>query len=184
MANGYLAAASASMRALSGGKRGATVPIDPAAVGWEHAVAAVALLAVVVVASVMAPAGELVMQFLPMLLEILFVTFATLAVPFLVLGVAATWSRQREKLPLLVMFTALSLILIQVTSLVLSLFGLSTSTALIGVTAYFVGRASRTVLGFSLGNSILVALLVAAGIFAASFLLLAMPSGHALLGAA
>lgn len=184
MASGFLAAANASMRAFGGGRRGTVPPVDPAAVSWAHALLGVAILIVAVAASILLPGAGVILQFLPQLLDILLVTFATLAVPFLVLIIAAIGTRQREKLPILVLFTSLSLLLIQATSLLLSFFSMSTSSALIVVTAFFVGRAARTVLGFSIFTSILVGLVTAAGIFVASSLLLVLPTGQAMLDGA
>jgi hypothetical protein len=181
MANGFFAAAKASMNAFGGTRRRPGPPIDPSAVGWGDAAIGVAILVGVVAISIVAPGAGIILQFLPQLFDILLVTFLTLAVPFVVLVVAALWVGQREKLPLLVLFTSLSLLLIQVTSFALSFLNMSTSTALIGVTAVFVGRAARTVLGFSIGLSILVGAITAVGIFAASMLLLLLPTGQAML---
>lgn len=176
---GFLAAARSSLRAFGG--RSTADPVDPAAVTWGHALTAVAVLVVAVTASILLPAGDLIVQLLPIMANLLTVSFAILAVPFLMLAIVAVGTRQNEKLPLLVLFTALSLLVIQATSLALSLFGFNTSAALIGVTAFFVGRAARTVLGVSVGNAILVALLTAAGIFAASFLFFALPDAQGIL---
>ena len=79
---------------------------------------------------------------------------------------------------------ALVLLIIQVASLLFSYFGLQTSTALVAVTAVFVGRAVRTVLGASIPMAILAGVIAAVGTFTAGLLLLVLPTGQAMLAGA
>lgn len=182
MANRFLTAAKAAMNAFGGtGKRPGPL-LDPAAVSWGDAVIGVAILIVVTAIGIVAPAGGIILQFLPQLFDILLVSVLTMAVPFVVLIVCAVSTGQHEKLPLLVLFTALTLLLINLTSFALSFLNISTSSALIAVTSVFVGRAANKALGFSLGMSILVGAITGAGIFAASLVLLALPTGQAMIG--
>ena len=183
MANGFLSAAKASMNAFGGTRKQPGPPVDAAAVSWTDALIGVVLLVAVTVIGVVAPGGGIIAQFPQQLFDILLVTFLSLAVPFVVLAVAASWVRQGEKLPLLMLFTAISLLLILVTMFVLSFVNVSRSNALTGVAAFFVGRAARKALGFSLGQSILVGAITAVAIFAASFVLVLLPTGQAMLAA-
>lgn len=181
MASRFLAAAAESYRAFGMGK-GAR-PLDYSLVSWNEAVPAVALLVVAQGVMLAGSFGSMLMEALPYLVDIGLVTLLAFAVPFAVVIGWATLTRQPERAPLLVMFVAIVLLVVQVMSLLLSYFGMQTSTALVAVTAVFVGRAIRTVLGASIPMAILAGVLVGVGTAAAGLLFLVLPTGQAMLGA-
>jgi len=181
MASRFMAAAAESYRAF--GMRKDARPLDYSLVSWNEAVPAVALLVVAQAVMLAGTFGSMLMEYLPYFFDLGLVTLAAFVVPFAVVIAWATLSRQPERAPLLVMFVAIVLLAVQVMSLLLSYFGLQTSMALVAVTAVFVGRAIRTVLGASIPMAILAGVLVGVGTAAAGLLILLLPTGQAMLDA-
>lgn len=182
MASRFMAAAAESYRAYGPGKNAR--PLDFTRVTWNEAVPAVALLVVAQAVMLAGSFGSALMDYLPYLFDLGLVTLVAFAVPFAVVVAWALWTRQPERAPLLVMYVAIVLLMVQVLSLILSYFGLQTSSALVAVTAVFVGRAIRIVLGASIPMAILAGVLVALGTFGAGLLLLVLPTGQAMLAGA
>jgi hypothetical protein len=182
MAGRFMTAAGESYRAL--GMRKDARPLDYGLVSWNEAVPGVVVLVLAQAAMLAGSFGGRVMEYLPFVFDLGFVTLVAFAVPLVLVIVWAHLSRQPEKAPLLVMHVALVLLIVQVASLLFSYFGLQTSMALVGVTAVFVGRAIRTVLGASIPMAILAGVLVGAGTAAAGLLILLLPTGQAMLGTA
>ena len=152
--------------------------------GWNEAVPAVALLLVAQAVMLAGSVGNMLLEALPFLIDIGFVTLVAFAVPFAVVIGWAYMTRQPERAPLLVMFVSILLLVVQVMSLLLSYFGMQTSTALVAVTAVFVGMAIRTVLGASIPMAILAGVLVGVGTVAAGLLMLILPTGQAMMAGA
>ena len=105
------------------------------------------------------------------------------AVPFAVTGGAGLLLDRRDSLPALFLFLALVLALSQLIGIILGAVGVGAGTAMLGILGYFSARASRSLFGIGWGIAILIGALVAIGSFAASFLLLALPTGQAMLAA-
>jgi len=182
MASRFMAAVAEAYRAF--GMRKDARPLDFSLVGWNEAVPGVVVLVLAQAAMLAGSFGEMLMDYLPFAFDLGFVTLVAFAVPIVVVIVAARLAGQPDKAPLLVMFVAILLLLVQVVSLVLSYFGMQTSMALVAVTAAFVGRAVRTVLGASITMAILAGVLVAVGTAAAGMLILLLPTGQMLANAA
>jgi len=181
MASRFVTAAAESYRAF--GMRKDARPLDYSLVGWNEAVPAVALLLVAQAVMLAGSVGNMLLEALPFLIDIGFVTLVAFAVPFAVVIGWAYVTRQPERAPLLVMFVSILLLVVQVMSLLLSYFGMQTSTALVAVTAVFVGMAIRTVLGASIPMAILAGVLVGVGTVAAGLLMLILPTGQAMMAA-
>lgn len=177
MASRFMTAAAESYRALGMGKNAR--PLDYSLVGWNEAVPAVALLLVSQGVIIAGSLGNQLMDYLPLAFSLGIVTLVTFAAPFAVVTGWAYLSKQPDRLPLLVMFVAIVLFFIQVVNLLLSYLGLQTTMALIAVTAVFVGRSIRTVLGASILTATLAGLLVGIGMVAAGLLVLVLPIGQA-----
>jgi len=182
MASRFVTAAAESYRAF--GMRKGARPLDYSLVGWNEAVPAVALLLVAQAVMLAGSVGNMLLEALPFLIDIGFVTLVAFAVPFAVVIGWAYMTRQPERAPLLVMFVSILLLVVQVMSLLLSYFGMQTSTALVAVTAVFVGMAIRTVLGASIPMAILAGVLVGVGTVAAGLLMLILPTGQAMMAGA
>lgn len=182
MASRFMTAAAESYRAF--GMRKEARPLDYSLVSWNEAVPAVAILLLAQAVMLAGSFGNMLMDYLPYVFDIGFITLVAFAVPFAVVIAWAMLTKQPERAPLLVMFVSIVLLLVQVMSLLLSYFGLQTSMALVAVTAVFVGRAIRTVLGASIPMAILAGVLVGVGTAAAGLLILVLPTGQAMLGAA
>jgi len=182
MASRFVTAAAEAYRAF-GTKRDAR-PLDYSLVTWNEAIPAVALLLVAQAVMLAGSAGGMLAEALPFLVDIGLITLLAFAVPFAVVVAWAVLSKQPERAPLLVTFVAIVLLTVQVVSLALSVFGMQTSTALVAVTALFVGRAIRTVLGASIPMAILAGVIVGVGTAAAGLLILVLPTGQAMLDAA
>jgi len=182
MASRFVTAAAESYRAF--GMRKDARPLDYSLVGWNEAVPAVALLLVAQAVMLAGSVGNMLLEALPFLIDIGFITLVAFAVPFAVVIGWAYLSRQPERAPLLVMFVSILLFVVQVMSLLLSYVGMQTSTALVAVTAVFVGMAVRTVLGASIPMAILAGVLVGVGTAAAGMLVLILPTGQALMAGA
>lgn len=181
MASRFMTAAGESYRAF--GMRRDARPLDYSLVSWNEAVPAVAILLLAQAVMLAGSFGNMLMDYLPTVFDIGFVTLVAFAVPFAVVITWAVLAKQPERAPLLVMFVSILLLLIQIMSLLLSYLGLQTSMALVAVTAVFVGRAIRTVLGASIPMAILAGVLVGVGTAAAGLLILALPTGQAMASA-
>ncbi len=179
MASRFVTAAAESYRAF--GMRKDARPLDYSRVGWNEAVPAVAVLLLAQAAMLAGSFGSMLMEALPYVFDIGLVTLVAFAVPFAVVIAWAYGTKQPERAPLLVTYVAIVLLIVQVMSVVLSYFGLQTSTALVAVTAVFVGRAIRTVLGASIPMAILAGVLVGLGTFVAGLLILLLPTGQAMM---
>lgn len=178
MASRFMIAAGESYRAF--GMRKDARPLDYSLVSWNEAVPAVVILVLAQAVMLAGSFGSMLMDFLPQAFDIGFVTIVAFAVPFAVVIAWAILTRQPERAPLLVTFVAIVLLLVQIMSLLLSYLGLQTSMALVAVTAVFVGRAVRTVLGASIPMAILAGVLVGVGTAAAGLLILVLPTGQAM----
>ena len=165
------------------GSRRNPKPVDPAAVTWDHAMLGISVMISVQAMLVVAPFLGVLGEAGRVIVDLGLVAVVLLAVPFAVMGGAAALSRQREKVPLLFLYAALVMLVVQVVSFILASFGITSSTALIGVLGYLFVRAAKSILGLSWGMAILVGGLVAAGVFSTGFLLLMLPTGQAMLAA-
>lgn len=177
MASRFMTAAAESYRALGMGKNAR--PLDYSLVGWNEAVPAVALQLVSYGVIIAGSLGDELMEYLPLAFSLGLTALVTFAVPFAVVTAWAYLSKQPSRLPLLIMFVAIVLFFVQVLNLLLSYLGLQTFMAMIGVTAVFVGRSIRTVLGASIPMAILAGGLVVLGMATAGLLILALPIGQA-----
>lgn len=177
MASRFMTAAAESYRAF--GMRKDARPLDYGLVSWNEAVPGVALLLVSQAVIIAGSLGNQLMEYLPLAFSIGLVTLLTFAVPFAVVIAWAYVSKQPQRLPLLVMFVAIALFVVQVVNLLLAYFGLQTTMGLIAVTAVFVGRAVRNVLGASIPMAILAGALVGLGMITAGLLILVLPIGQA-----
>lgn len=164
--NGFFAAALASTRAFVSRERNAAT--DPTIASWSHATIAVAVLLVVVVATEILPAAIVVPQLLPELAGPMAISLVVHAVPFVVIVAGAIWSKQSERLPLVIMLLCIAMVLIQVTLFALSVANVRAEAAVVGVIAYMAGRASRTMLNFSIAGAVVTGLIVGVGTLAAS----------------
>lgn len=182
MTNGFFAAARATLSAF--GSRRGNEATDPARVSPAHATIAFVLMLVVLVGTQMLPIAAVAPELLEQMAAPLVISIAVQMVPFVVIAACAIWSKQRQRLPMLVMLTALGMAVIHVTSYLISLAGVRSDAALVGVMAYMVGRASWTMLGFSIAGAIVTGLVVAVGIVAASLLLFALPGAQSAFGGA
>lgn len=182
MASRFTMAAAESYRAF--GMRKDARPLDYSLVSWNEAVPAVVILVLAQGVMLAGALGGMLMEYLPYFFDLSLVTLVAFAVPFAVVIAWANLSRQAERAPLLVMFVSIVLLLVQVMSLLLSYLGLQTSTALVAITAVFVGRAVRTVLGASIPMAILAGLTVGIGTFVAGLLILVLPTGQAMVAGA
>ncbi len=178
MASRFMTAAAEAYRAF--GMRKDARPLEYSRVTWNEAVPGVVLLVLAQGVMLAGSFGPMLMEYLPYAFDIGFITLVAFAVPIVVVIGWAVLSGHPERAPLLVMFVALVLLLVQVISLLLSLFGMQTSMALIAVTAVFVGRAVRMVLGASIPMAILAGVLVGVGTAAAGLLILVLPTGQML----
>jgi hypothetical protein len=165
------------------GWRADAAPLNPGLVTWAHAALAIIVLLVVQALLLVGSAGSSLAEAMPALLDIGLVTVLAFAVPFVVVAGFAVAMRQAEKLPLLFAFVALCLLLIQVVNFALTYAGMRSSSTLVVLTALVVGRGVRTVLGASIAVSILAGVLAGAGTVAVSMLLLALPTGQAMVAA-
>jgi hypothetical protein len=182
MTNGFFAAAKATLRAF--GSRAGNEATDPASVTPTHAGLAVALMLATQVATQIGPIAMVAPEVLPDVAVPFAISVAVQLVPFAVIVAGALWAKQRERVPMVVMLTALGLVVIQLSALTLSLTGFRSDAALVGIMAYMTGRASRTMLGFSIAGCIVAGLVVAVGVVAASILFYALPGAEAAAGAA
>ena len=157
--------------------------IDPTAVTWDHAMLGIGVMICVQALLVVAPFLGVLGEAGRVIVDLGLVAVVLLAVPFVVMGGAAVLSRQGEKVPLLFLYAALVMLVVQVVSFILASFGITSSTALIGVLGYLFVRASKSVLGLSWGKAILIGGLVAAGVLLTGFLLVMLPTGQAMLAA-
>jgi len=181
MASRFMTAAAESYRAF--GMRKDARPLDYSLVSWNEAVPAVVILVLAQGVMLAGSFGTMLMEFLPTFFDLALVALLMFAVPFAVVIAWAYASRKPERAPLLVMFVAIVLLFVQIMTLLLSYVGLQTSTALAAVTAVFVGRAIRTVFGTAIPMAILAGVLVGVGTLTAGLLILALPTGQAMMAA-
>jgi hypothetical protein len=175
---GFLAAALASTQAFVSRQRNAE--IASSAVTWPQAIIAMVLILALLVLTEFLPFAVAIPEFMTSLLVLLFISIVVHAVPYFVLAPCAIWTKQRDRLPLVVMLVSIGLALIQIVSVAISFAGIRSDAALVGVMAYMSGRAARTMLNFSIMGAIVVGLIVAVGIVAASILFFALPGAQAL----
>lgn len=182
MTRSFFAAIGATLRAF--GSRAGNEATDPATVTWTHAALAVALMLAIQVATQMLPVAMVAPELLADLALPFAISVTVQVVPFAVLVASAIWTKQQARLPMVAMLVALGLIVIQLTALTLSLAGVRSDAALVGVMAYMTGRAARTMLGVSIAGAIVAGLVVAVGVVAASMLFYALPGAEPAIAAA
>jgi hypothetical protein len=175
MSADFIAAAKESLRVL-GSQRDAA-PIDPGKVSWRDAVLAVLLLAVAQATMLAISAGSALPQILPAFFEQLLMTLAVLAVPFIVAAIAAMLAQRRDELPMLVMYIALCLLLMQVTMFILSYARLSSSLTQVLLTTFIVGRGISIVLKVPVRMAALGGVVAGAGTVALSMALFSLSAG-------
>lgn len=182
MANGFLGAVDASVRAAFG--RGQAADASAAAsVTWTHAVTGIVGMVILQAVLLVVPFAEALPEALRAVIDFAVLALVTTAVPFIVVGGAAQVLGKQEQLPALFLFLALVLALSQLVGIILGAFGVSAGTAMIGILGYFVARAAKSLLGVGWGGAILIGALAAVGSFAASFVFLALPTGQAMMAA-
>lgn len=182
MTNGFFAAIGATLRAF--GSRAGSEAANPAAVTWVHAAIALAIMLATQFSTQLGPIAMVAPELLSAMAVPFAISIAVQLVPFAVIVACAIWMKQPERLPMVVMLTALGLIVIQLTALTLSLANVRSDAALVGVMAYMTGRAARTMLGSSIAGAIVAGLVVAVGLVAASLLFYALPGAEPAIGAA
>lgn len=180
MADGFFAAIDTASRAAFA----RTPAAGGTAVTWTHATTGIVVLMLLQAAILIGPFIGTLPEGLRALIDFAAIALIMLVVPFLVLYGAAQLTKKAEQLPAIFLFLALILAVSQVVALVLGAFGISSSTALVGILAYFTARVAKSLLGIGWGGAILVGFLAAAGTIGAGFLLLALPTGQAMLAAA
>jgi hypothetical protein len=179
MASRFMTAAAESYRAF--GARKDAPPLDYSLVSWNEAVPGVVVLVLAQAVMLAGSFGGRVMDYLPYAFDLGFVTLVASAVPFAVSIAWAYYTKQLDRAPLLVMFVAIVLLAVQLLGLGLSYFGMQTSFAYVAVTAVFVGRAIRTILGASIPMAILAGVLVGGLMTASGLLIQFLPTGQAML---
>lgn len=182
MANTYFAAMGATLRSFA--SRRGNEATDPATVTWGHAWFTVAVMLAAQVTTQMLPVAMVAPELLANLAMPFTISVAVQLVPFAVIIACAIWLKQQQRLPMLVLLTALGLIVIQFVALALSLAGVRSDAMLVGVMAYMVGRASWSMLGVSIVGAIIAGLVVAVGVVAASVLFFALPGAQPAIAAA
>lgn len=182
MAAGFLGAVGAATQAAFG----RTPATDEAAAGvsWTHAVTGIVTMLILQAVLLVVPFVGALPEALRAVVDFGLLALVMTAVPFVVAAGAGLLLDKRDRLPALFLFLALVLALSQLVGIILGAFGVGAGTAMIGILGYFSARASKSLFGIGWGGAILIGALVALGTFAASFLLLALPTGQAMLAAA
>lgn len=181
MATSFYAALNSASQAAFGGKP--TANSEAANVTWTHAATGIVVLVILQAALLIAPFVGTLPEALLAVTDFAVVAVLMLAVPFAILGSAALLLNKREQLPAIFLFLALVLAIGQIAALILGAFGINSHTVLAGVLAGFVAKTAKNLLGVGWGGAILIGALVGVGTFAAPFLLLALPTGQAMLAA-
>lgn len=179
--NGFLGAVGAATQ----GAFGRTPEAAEAArqVSWNDAVIGIVAMLVLQAVLLVVPFAGALPEALRAVVDFALLALVMTAVPFAVTGSAGLLLDRRDTLPALFLFLALVLALSQLIGIILGAFGVGAGTAMLGILGYFSARASKSLFGVGWGTAILIGALVAVGSFAASFLLLALPTGQAMLTA-
>jgi hypothetical protein len=149
-------------------------------VTWNDAGIGIVLL-IAVQAALFAWTFMAVGQFVPVMLRDVALTVAlSFAVPFFIFLVVARLSGQSDKLPAIFLFLALMLTAVQIMGALVSLAD-SSSSLTVAILAVGCGYAARGLLGAGWGITIAIAVVVAIGTMAASYVLFALPTGQAIL---
>jgi hypothetical protein len=181
MATGFLSAVGVATQAAFG-----RTPANDAAasgVSWTHAVTGIVAMLLLQAVLLVVPFAEALPEALRAIIDFALLALVMTAVPYVVVGGAGLLLDKRDRLPSLFLFLALVLALSQLVGIILGAFGVGAGTAMIGILGYFSARASKSLFGIGWGGAILIGTLVALGSFAASFVLLALPTGQAMLAA-
>lgn len=181
MATGFLSAVGVATQAAFG-----RTPANDAAasgVSWTHAVTGIVAMLLLHAVLLVVPFAEALPEALRAIIDFALLALVMTAVPYVVVGGAGLLLDKRDRLPSLFLFLALVLALSQLVGIILGAFGVGAGTAMIGILGYFSARASKSLFGIGWGGAILIGTLVALGSFAASFVLLALPTGQAMLAA-
>jgi hypothetical protein len=181
MASGFLGAVDVATRAAFG--RAAATDGSAESVTWTHAVTGIVGMLILQAVLLVVPFAGALPEALRAVVDFGVLALVMTAVPFVVVGGAALLLGKREQLPALFLFLALVLALSQLVGIILGALGVGAGTAMIGILGYFVARASKSLLGVGWGGAILIGVLAALGTFAASFVLLALPTGQAMMAA-
>ncbi len=181
MTNGFLGAIDVATRAAFG--RAPATDGSAASVSWADATTGIVGMAILQAVLLVVPFAGALPEALRAVVDFAVLALVTTAVPFAVVGGAALLLGKREQLPALFLFLALVLALSQLVATILGAFGVSAGTAMLGILGYFVARAAKSLLGVGWGGAILIGVLAALGTFAASFVLLALPTGQAMMAA-
>lgn len=177
--NSFLAAVAASAQAAFG--RAPASDETAAGVSWTHAVTGIVIMLLLQAVLLVVPFAGALPEALRAVIDFALLALVMTAVPYVVVGGAGLLLDKRDRLPALFLFLALVLALSQLIGLILGAFGVGAGTAMIGILGYFSARASKSLFGIGWGGAILIGTLVALSTFAASFLLLALPTGQAML---
>ena len=180
MADGFLAAVKA-VSSFRPTKDQAT--FDTSSVSWAHALIGIVSMVAIQAALVLVPFAALPREALPMVLDLALVAGLALAIPFAVTAAAAAFLGKAEHLPAAFLFLAVFLTLMQVVLFVLSWIIDTRGGTTIGVLAVICFLGARNIVGLSTPVSILVGALVALCMFGMGFVLLALPTGQAMLAA-
>lgn len=141
MASRFMTAAGESYRAF--GMRKDARPLDYSLVSWNEAVPAVAILLLAQAVMLAGSFGNMLMDYLPTVFDIGFVTLVAFAVPFAVVIGWAVLAKQPERVPLEVLAP--------------NLFG----NALLGALCFMLYRGARGVAGLGIGSALSFAVLSA-----------------------
>ncbi|WP_055047780.1 hypothetical protein [Devosia sp. A16] len=179
MANGFLGAVGAATQAVFG--RTPEAAEAARQVSWTYAVAGIVVMVLLQAILLVVPFAGALPEALRAVIDFALLALVMTAVPFAVTGGAGLLLDRRNSLPALFLFLALVLALSQLIGIILGAVGVGAGTAMLGILGYFSARASRSLFGVGWGIAILIGALVAIGSFAASFLLLALPTGQAML---
>ena len=181
MATGFLGAVDASTRAAFG--RAPATDSGAASVTWTHAITGIVAMLILQAVLLVVPFAGALPEALRAVIDFAVLALVMTAVPYVVVSGAALLLGKPEQLPALFLFLALVLALSQLIGIILGALGIGAGTAMIGILGYFVARASKSFLGIGWGAAILIGVLAALGTFAASFVLLALPTGQAMMAA-
>lgn len=182
MAGSFLSAVDVATRAAFG-KAPPASGDTAASVSWTHAMTGIVGMVILQAVLLVVPFADALPEALRAVVDFGVLALVMTVVPFAVVGAAALLLNKREQLPALFLFLALVLALSQLVGLILGAIGVGAGTAMIGILGYFSARASKSLFGIGWGGAILIGTLVALGSFAASFVLLALPTGQAMLAA-
>ncbi|MEO6015155.1 MAG: hypothetical protein ABIQ30_16420 [Devosia sp.] len=147
---------------------------DSEQIGWLYAIVGIVLLVVVqFTIFVVASGGLTINEFR----DLSIVMLISLGAPFVIFLVAALMTGKMARLPAAFFYLGILLSLVQIVSLIVQNIS-SGSSFILGATVVLVATAARGFLKFGWVGTLVVAILVAAAIIGAGFLLLQLPTGR------